>query len=222
MVHFISITLFVEDSRVLQEDMSCCRGPNRTVPTQLGVYSQQLIAQLSIICASETGCVASLLLCLLLLKGAWNLRCQIRAPAGLSIHKISHEVTQLLDIKSQRGWGGAESMNHQDVFLPWHDKTACSFLPVKHCPNSATTSRREGKEEHRCICCFSASTCDSFTSVVQLDRKRSRSGYDRLPPDTHFSCYTCECFPCTRRWNQAGQLAAVRAPQHGGKTERKS
>lgn len=123
MVHFISITLFVEVSRVLQEDMSesgtapaqrrqrnavicsCCRGPNRTIPTQRGLYSQQLIAQLSIMCASETGCVASLLLCLVVMQGAWNLRCQIRAPAGLSIHKISHEVTQLLDIKSQRGSG---------------------------------------------------------------------------------------------------------------------
>lgn len=81
-------------------------------------------------CASETGCVASLLLCLVVLQEARNLRCQIRAPAGPSIHKISHEVTQLLDIKSQRGsvggagWpeavpvGGPESMNHQDVFLP--------------------------------------------------------------------------------------------------------
>lgn len=81
-------TLFVEVSGVLQEDMSesgtapaqrcqrsavicsCCRGPNRTIPTQLGLYSQQLIAQLSIMCASETGCVASLLLCLVVLQGA--------------------------------------------------------------------------------------------------------------------------------------------------------
>lgn len=84
MVHFISITLFVEVSRVLQEHTSesgaapaqrcqrnavicsCCRGTNRTI----GSYSQQLIAQLSILCASETGCVASLLLCLVLLQGA--------------------------------------------------------------------------------------------------------------------------------------------------------
>lgn len=79
MVHFISITLFVEVSRVLQEDAAPASGvsvtplsaaANPTIPTQLGLYSQQLIAQLSIMCASETGCVASLLLCLVVLQGA--------------------------------------------------------------------------------------------------------------------------------------------------------
>lgn len=75
---------------------------NRAIPTQL--QSKLTTTDCTIIhyVLSETGCAASLLLCLLSYKGLKSAEPDKRT--GLTVHsQISHEVTQLLDIKSQRG-----------------------------------------------------------------------------------------------------------------------
>lgn len=93
------------------------------IATQLQIMFTTIDCAIIHYALRETGCAASPLLCLLGPVRLRNLQRQIRTAAGLSIHKISHEVTRLWVIKSQRGGegstdGGAnkKKIYNQDVF----------------------------------------------------------------------------------------------------------
>lgn len=159
----------------------------------------------------------------------WKLQCQIRLPAGLSIHKFLMRSLSCWILKASGATdvvlvGGQESFNHQDVFLTVMIRLLVPSSQIKHCLNSVTTVHIK---ERNSIYVSSAWWCECMCACVwwmihsqvllctgqaQLYRKETLSGYRKLSPDTHFSPQLhCRCvFSLASVGKMAGKVLKLR------------
>lgn len=161
----------------------------------------------------------------------WNLQCQIRLPAGLSIHKFLMRSLSCWILKDSGVTdavlvGEQESFNHQDVFLTVMIRLLVPSFQIKHCPNSVTVHIKERNSiyvsgawwcECMCACVWWMihSQVLLCAGQAQLYRKETLSGYRKLSPDTHFSLQLhCRCvFSLASEGKMAGKVL------HGCNTE---
>lgn len=156
----------------------------------------------------------------------WNLQCQIRIPAGLSIHKflmrsLSCWILKASGVTEVVLVGEQESINHQDVFLPFMIRLPVPSFQKKHCPNSVTTVHMKEKRSiyesstwwcvsvcarvfgewfiHKCCCVPVKHSC--------AGRRPSQVIASSHRTLTSIPSYTADvCFLCPQREKMAGKL----------------